>query len=160
MTWNLDALIMSGCLEPEFFYQYLLLNISGIADDSSKHIAKLVSRQRVNGSKSRRISSAPISTKPLVVPDRFRRNIKELLSVYPNGVLGSALCQAYSRHYGEELSHSKLGFKSTSQLLNALQDIARIVKNPRGGFRVCAVVRKNKPKSPPTGICSIPYLLV
>ena len=137
------------------FYQYLQLNISGIADDSSKHIAKLVSRQRVNGSKSRRISSAPISTKPLVVPDRFRRNIKELLSVYPNGVLGSALCQAYSRHYGEELSHSKLGFKSTSQLLNALQDIARIVKNPRGGFRVCAVVRKNKPKSPPTGICSI-----
>ena len=113
-----------------------------------------MSRQKVNSSKSRRISKAPISTKPLVVPERFRRNVKELLTVYPNGVLGSALSQAYSRHYGEELNHSKLGFKSMSQLLNAIQDIATIVKNPRGGYRVCAIV-KNKTRTPPTGICSI-----
>ena len=39
-----------------------------------------------------------------------------------------------------------------SQFLNALQDIATIVKNPKGGYRVCAIVRKSRPKTPPAGI--------
>ncbi|XP_028407750.1 tudor domain-containing protein 5-like isoform X2 [Dendronephthya gigantea] len=125
-----------------------ILILEGIADESSKHIAKLVSRQQVNASKSRRIHKASINTKPLVVPDSFRRNVKELLSVYPNGVLGSSFNEVYARHYGEELSHSNLGFKSMSMLLNAINDIATIVKNPKGGYRVCAVVRKNR-KPPP-----------
>lgn len=133
--------------DPWCFSYYL-----GIADNSSKHIAKLVSRQRVNSSKSRRILKAPISTKPLVVPDHFRRNIKELLSVYPNGVLGSTFTQAYTRHYGEELNCSRLGFKSMSQLLNALQDIVIVTKNPNGGFRVCAAAKQNKGTEAPPGI--------
>ena len=100
----------------------------------------------MNSRKSRRIHKAPISTKPLVVPNDFRKNIKELLSVYPNGILGSSLNQSYLRHYGHDISPTKLGFKSMSQLLNAIQDIVTIVKNPKGGYRVCAVK-----KTPPPG---------
>ena len=84
---------------------------------------------------------APVSTKPLVVPDSLRRNIKDLLSVYPNGVSEYSLNQSYLRHYGQDISPPKLGFKSMLQLLNAIQDIATIVENPEGGYRVCAVKR-------------------
>ena len=114
---------------------------SGIADSSTKHIAKLVARQKTS-SRSRRVSKAPICTKPLVVPSFFRSNIKELLLSYPSGILGSALNSAYARNYGDEINFAKLGFKSMSHLLGNMQDIVTIVKDGKGGFRVCGSKRK------------------
>lgn len=116
--------------------------MTGVADESSKHIAKLVSKQRVNTRKSRRISKQPVNTKPLIVPSQCRKNIQELLSVYPNGVLDTAFLSAYNRHYGSQLDYSGLGFRSMPEFFNAMQDIAVIEKYPRGGYRVCAVAKK------------------
>lgn len=39
-----------------------------------------------------------------------------------------------------------------SQLLNALQDIVIVTKNPNGGFRVCAAAKQNKGTEAPPGI--------
>ena len=120
---------------------------SGIADSSTRHIAKLVSRQKVT-SKSRRISKPTRSTKPVVVPSYFRANIKDLLSCHHDGVLGSELSKTYAKRYGEEINYKKLGFKSLGNLLNSIPDIATIVQIPQGGFRVYAKIQK---KSSPTG---------
>ena len=79
-----------------------------------------------------------------MVPSYFRSNIKELLTVYPKGVLGSALNVAYSRHYGEEINYAKLGFRSMSHLLDSIRDIVTIVKDGKGGFRVCATAVRGK----------------
>ena len=71
-----------------------------------------------------------------VVPHFIRTQIKELLSGYPSGLLGSMFALAFHRRFGQELSYEKLRFKSLGHLLESLTDIVRIEDMRGGGYRV------------------------
>jgi hypothetical protein len=70
------------------------------------------------------------------VPHYIRTKIKELLTYYPSGILGSRFCEAYFRHFHSNLDPKKLGFSMLQDLLNSLPIIAKIVNIKGGGYRV------------------------
>ena len=71
-----------------------------------------------------------------VVPHFIRTQIKELLSGYPSGLLGSMFALAFHRRFGQELSYEKLRFKSLGHLLESMSDVVRIEDMRGGGYRV------------------------
>ena len=70
------------------------------------------------------------------MPHFVRTHIKELLSQYPSGILGSMFAVAFKRRFGEELNYERLRFKSLGHLLESIPDIARIEDMRGGGYRV------------------------
>lgn len=112
------------------------LSISGIADAATRHIASLVARQKKSTAKRRtRVTSHRPEPTP-VVPYFIRMQIRELLSGYPSGLLGSMFAIAYNRRFGQELDYNRLRFKSLGHLLESVPDIVRIEDMRGGGYRV------------------------
>lgn len=112
------------------------LSNSGIADATTRHIASLVARQKKTSSKRKtRVTTYHPEPAP-VVPHFIRTQIKELLSGYPSGLLGSMFAVAFSRRFGQELNYDKLRFSSLGHLLKSISDIVRIEDMRGGGYRV------------------------
>ena len=112
----------------------------GIADDNTRHIARLVARQKSRKPKSRRTTVAIQKYVPKpTVPYYVRTCVKELLSTYPAGILGPAFCNTFHQRFGRELDYARHGFKSLGEFLRALPDIVTIEHMKGGGFRVYAV---------------------
>ena len=118
------------------FLMFLVLSL-GIADAATRHIASLVERQKKTSPKRKtRLTTYRPESLP-VVPHFIRTQIKELLSSYPSGLLGSMFCIAFNRRFGQELNYSTLRFQSLGHLLESIPDIARIEDmKGRRGFRV------------------------
>ncbi|XP_068695369.1 tudor domain-containing protein 5-like isoform X2 [Montipora foliosa] len=114
-----------------------ILILKGIADAATRHIASLVERQKKTSPKRKtRLTTYRPESLP-VVPHFIRTQIKELLSSYPSGLLGSMFCIAFNRRFGQELNYSTLRFQSLGHLLESIPDIARIEDmKGRRGFRV------------------------
>lgn len=112
------------------------LVLQGIPDATTRHIARLVARQRKSSPrrKTRLTSYQPEQTP--VLPHFIRTKIKELLVGYPSGLLGSMFAVAFKRRFGEEIYYNRLGFKSLNHLLEAVPDIVEVERMRGGGFRV------------------------
>jgi len=109
---------------------------TGIADQTSEHIARLVAKQR---KESKRRATYVVRKKPLQepsVPPFIRGKIKLLLMYYPNGILGSSFLSAFSRHFEIPLDFKRLGFSLLLDLLKSIPDIARVENIKTGGYRV------------------------
>ena len=112
------------------------LSNSGIADATTRHIASLVARQKKTSSKRKtRVTTFHPEPTP-VVPHFIRTQIKELVSSYPSGLLGSMFALAFNRRFGQELNYDKLRFKSLGHLLDSISDIVKIEDMRGGGYRV------------------------
>lgn len=70
------------------------------------------------------------------MPHFIRMRIKELLSQYPAGILGSMFAIAFKRRFGEELNYERLRFKSLGHLLGSIPDIAKMDNFQGGGYRI------------------------
>ena len=115
---------------------FLSCQFAGIADATTRHIASLVARQKKSPPKRKtRLTTCRPESEP-VVPHFIRTQIKELLSGYPSGLLGSMFSLAFHRRFGQELSYGKLRFKSLGHLLESMSDIVRIEDMRGGGYRV------------------------
>ncbi|XP_029197826.2 tudor domain-containing protein 5-like isoform X1 [Acropora millepora] len=113
-----------------------VLILKGIADASTRHIANLVERQkRTSPKRKTRLTTYRPESAP-VVPHFVRTQIKELLSNYPSGLLGSMFAIAFSRRFGKELNYNALRFHSLGHLLESIPDIARVEDMRGGGLRV------------------------
>lgn len=114
----------------------ICLSILGIADATTRHIASLVARQKKSSAKRKtRLTTYHPEPTP-IVPHFLRTQIRELLSQYPSGILGSMFAVAFSRRFGQELNYERLKFKSLSHLLESVSDIVRIEDMRGGGYRV------------------------
>ncbi|XP_013402320.1 tudor domain-containing protein 5 isoform X2 [Lingula anatina] len=118
------------------------LVLRGVADESTKHIERLVSRQVAK--KSKRPSRRPPPRRPPrppqqpTVPPFLRVRIRELLTSYPSGLLGSSFGHAFLKRFGQNLPYNRRGFKSISDLLRSIPDIVDIEELRGGGFRLHA----------------------
>ncbi|XP_078343727.1 tudor domain-containing protein 5-like isoform X2 [Oculina patagonica] len=113
-----------------------VLILRGIADATTRHIASLVARQKKSSAK-RKTRVTTYRPEPIpIVPHFIRMRIKELLSQFPSGILGSMFAIAFKRRFGEELIYERLRFKSLGHLLESVPDIVRIEDMKGGGYRV------------------------
>ncbi|XP_070575119.1 tudor domain-containing protein 5-like isoform X2 [Ptychodera flava] len=143
----------------KFTYDRGHLILEGVADVTTKHIASLVSRQKISKSRRgrgrgrggrgypsfvRRIPPPPPRgpIKPLMavdlptVPAHLRAKVKELLFLYPNGLLGSSFNTAFARRFGHHINFTAMGFKSLGDILKALPDLVTIQPLGGGGFKL------------------------
>ncbi|XP_074655451.1 tudor domain-containing protein 5-like [Tubulanus polymorphus] len=130
------------------------LVVRGIADDSTEHIQRMVSRQRTPAKKSRvaakkqtrnMMNKAGNHNAPSVSPF-VRKCINELLLAYPDGILQTNFMAAYSRRFGQQLLFQKLGFASLRDLLKSLTNMLELVPlNNSGAYRVN--LKKRSPSS-------------
>lgn len=131
-----------------------VLVLRGIPDATTRHIARLVARQKKSSPRrKKRLTSYQPEQAP-VLPHFIRTQIKELLTGYPSGLLGSMFAAAFKRRFGEEINYKRLEFKSLNQLLEAIPDIVEIEHMRGGGFRVYGkrFETDNSDKAPDPGV--------
>jgi hypothetical protein len=127
------------------------IKLRGVADETTQHIAELVSKQKSkrSGGRSRVI---PLKTKQAViarqrierqerlaapyVPPFVRTNISQLLKENPDGVLGSSFNAIYSRRFGTQIDYNRLKFNNVKELLMSIKDIVHIEEMRTGGCRI------------------------
>ncbi|XP_077983069.1 tudor domain-containing protein 5-like [Glandiceps talaboti] len=153
---SLDLLrALPDCVQ--FTYDRGHMILKGVADDTTKHIASLVARQRVSKRRGRgrgsgrsgRVSfvrrippppprgpAKPVIAQEPSVPAHVRNKIKELLTLYPNGLLGSSFNIAFARRFGHHIDFNAMGFKSLGPLLNSLTGLVRVEQLSSGGFKI------------------------
>lgn len=107
--------------------------LRGIADDSTRHIAKMVSRQRNTGYHSIRVDQ-PVRkavTMP-TIPFHIQGCLRQLLHAYPNGLLLDHFEEAYARRFGYYLSLRRLKCSNLMELINNVPDVLKIDKDSAG----------------------------
>ncbi|CAH1786229.1 unnamed protein product [Owenia fusiformis] len=112
-----------------------ILILKGIADETTRHIQKLVLNQK-RKPRSRRPFRAhfrPPPPKPMV-SYQMQQNIRELLMSYPNGLQLSSFGVAFQRRFSSMLDYSIYGFRSVSDLLHSIPDIS--FEENTGGARL------------------------
>ena len=120
----------------------------GIADPSTRHIAKMVSKQRSkpparNNQLKRYSSSLELSRygrgAAPTVPMAFITQMKTLLLSYSNGLPLLDFPEAFARRFGYYLSFKMWGFSSLDQVFNAMSDVVSCQYDP---IRKCQVIRR------------------
>ncbi|KAK3609122.1 hypothetical protein CHS0354_036033 [Potamilus streckersoni] len=119
-----------------------MMTLQAIADETNRHIQKLVSKQKISNTKKYAVlrkgrgrgSSAPQrfggashyrpppSPKPFI-PAYIRNNIKQLFLSFPQGVLLTDFDKAFSRRFGMQINYQKYGFHSMKEFLGSLLDL-------------------------------------
>lgn len=108
--------------------------LRGVADESTRHIAKMVSRQRNTGyhqMKSEQPVKRAVSTAPSI-PFHVQGCLRQLLHAYPNGLPIEQFEEAYARRFGYYLSLRRLKCNSLQELINNVPDILKIDKDTAG----------------------------
>ena len=139
-----------------------MMTLTANADETTKHIEKLVSKQRVSNKKkyavyrSRRVYCPPRmfqgtnryppqnlpknQTPPQpVVPAYVRKQMKELFRSFPNGIPVMHLDSAFSRIYGTGINYRHYGFQNQYEFLQSLKDVVKVEEYDRGEWRVFPV---------------------
>ena len=122
--------------------------LRGVSDMTTKHIERLVSRQKVptkrrGASKNRkgpppRRYPAPRLNRPTLPPPTvqafIRGQIRSLLMSYPNGLPANQFETAYARRFGNHIDLARMGFKNLMELMKSLSDIVTVEESPRWGY--------------------------
>lgn len=123
-------------------YKRGMMCLEVIPDDTTRHIAKLVSKQKIsNPQKYATMRRGPPPRKqqrqlPSTLPHYIRKNISELFRSYSNGLPLTHFDTAYSRRFGSMFSFSRLGFVSLKELLYSIPDIVMLKEFQAGEWRV------------------------
>lgn len=88
---------------------------------------------RYNSSRSQ--VRPPMNVMP-TVPALLRGQIRELLFAYPSGLLGSNFDLAFSRRFGQQLNHNRMGFNTQLDLLKSINDIVEVELLATGGYKL------------------------
>ena len=131
----------------------------GIADDSTRHIARMVARQS-GGKKGKSISVPTHPTVSMVTrrgtswaskdpplpkpPLTFQAQLKTLFLSYPNGVALQDFAEAFARRFGYYFSYRGWGFTSLEQVLKSIPEVITVETDPA---RSCQIVKLVKATS-------------
>lgn len=108
--------------------------LRGVADESTRHIAKMVSRQKNTGyhqMKTEQPAKRPMSTSPSI-PFHIQGCLRQLLHAYPNGLPIEQFEEAYARRFGYYLSLRKLKCNSLEELINYVPEVLKVEKDAAG----------------------------
>lgn len=132
-AWTVDNTVMFLQI-PKFSHSSCYL---GVANEATRHVAKLVEKQK-KPSKPRKRTLIAVSRRPVPVPlvnHHLQSQVKELLTAYPSGLLSNMFCSAFRRRFGEELDFRKVGFRTIEELLRAIPGITVTIM-PSGESRI------------------------
>lgn len=126
----------------------------GQANESTKHIARMVQSQRLQ-SKGRgrpRPNATVTKTKQTepAVPMDFEVNLARLFLAFPDGVAVSDFVEAYGRRFGRYPEFSRWGYSSIEHLLRSLPHITCLKPDGPGGECVALPVAKS-----PTAVAAL-----
>lgn len=111
----------------------------GVGNESTKYIQKLISRQKSYPSRARPKESA--------VPDRFKAQLRELLSSYPDGLRCDRFSEAYVKRFGCYANYRSWGFDSIDHVLRSVPDVVILQRdNARNAFFI--LLNKQLPMTP------------
>ncbi len=118
-----------------------------VADNSTKHILRLVEEQKRTGriSRIRKPANEAVRRPPIKpsIPYTVRAKIKELLKSYPGGLEADMFGTAYIRRFGLEINYGSLGFPSLKKFLESCSDIIDIVEQEKNGIKSISLYPKN-----------------
>ena len=150
VVWNVNCMTFFHMLHAKFqqilgpchahgyrLLQHTLTYFSGVANDATKHVAKLVAKQK-KPSKPRKRTLVAISRRPVPVPlvnHHLQSQVKELLSAYPGGLVPNVFCSAFRRRFGEELDFRRVGFRTIQELLHVIPSV-NVTVMPSGESRI------------------------
>ena len=110
--------------------------LRGVADESTRHIAKMVSRQRSTGyhqlKAEQPVKRAITAITTPSIPFHIQGCLRQLLHAYPNGLPIEQFEEAYARRFGYYLSLRRLKCNSLQELINNVPDILKIDKDAAG----------------------------
>ena len=111
---------------------------TAVADNSTRHIQRLVDEQKRTG-KISRIRKRPneLARRPPpkpAIPSTIRIKVKELMKSYEGGLEIGMFGTAYARRFGQEINYSRLNFLSLKKFLEACSDIVQIVETSENGI--------------------------
>ena len=129
----------------------------GIPDESTKHIAGMVAKQK--DSKKNRATPASFHPTTSMITKRsaswgakddpapkapltFHAQLKTLFLSYPNGVALHDFAEAFARRFGYYFSYKGWGFTSLEQVLLSVPEVITVETDP---VRKCRIVKLTKP---------------
>ena len=109
------------------------ITLRGVADESTRHIAKMVSRQRNTGFHQMK-AEQPVRRTVITpsIPFHIQGCLRQLMHAYPNGLLIEHFEEAYARRFGYYLSLRRLNCNSLQELINNVPDVLKINKDVAG----------------------------
>ena len=147
---DIDDTVMIG-------WKHGTMTLRAIADETTKHIENLVSKQKKPSKKKRimyqgrepnlpnmnsrppRFSKGGLLPPPKIVPAYVRKQIITLFKGYRCGIALENLDDAFIRQFGNRINFSHYGFKSWEEFLNSLKDVISIKEMPNGDWRLLPV---------------------
>ena len=124
------------------YYGYLL---KGVPDQSSRHVANMVSKQRstkpycnivASSQQQQKKSRQNYSSRPVKeVPEAFKIKLRQLMISYPNGLPLKKFQEAFMRRFGYYANASSWGFSRFQEALESVPDTLRIVCKEKNGVQ-------------------------
>lgn len=107
--------------------------LRGVADESTRHIAKMVQRQKNSGYHHMKMDQ-PVrkATTTPSIPFYIQGCLRQLLQAYPNGLPIEQFEEAYARRFGYYLSLRRLKCNSLQELINNVPGVLKIAKDING----------------------------
>lgn len=147
-----------------------MMTLRAKADETTKHIQSLVSKQKVNNKNKyavyrqkrngqrtsqysgqqhqrNRPQTNPAPAPPMV-PAYLRNQIQDLFKSFPNGLGIMQFDGAFGRIYGTRINFSNYGFPNLFELLKSMPDIVRVQLVNRSEWIVVPVTTKTSHVSP------------
>lgn len=147
-----------------------MMTLRAKADETTKHIQSLVSKQKVNnknkyavyrqkrnGQRSfqysgqqhqRNQSQTNPAPAPPMVPAYLRNQIQDFFKSFPNGLGIMQFDGAFGRIYGTRINFRNYGFPNLFELLKSMPDIVRVQLVNRSEWIVVPVITKASHVSP------------
>lgn len=123
----------------------------GLANESTKHIARMVQSQRFpSKGRGRPRPVATVAKQTPAVPIDFEVNLARLFLAFPDGVAVSDFVEAYGRRFGRYPEFSRWGYSSVEHLLRSLPHITCLKPDGPGGKCVALPVAKS-----PTAVAAL-----
>lgn len=133
----------------------------GVADDSTRHIAGMVAKQKDKKNRLVNVPSHPtismitkrgaswgakdsqLSKPPLT----FQAQLKTLFLSYPNGVALHEFAEAFARRFGYYFSYKGWGFTSLEQVLNSIPEVVTVETDALRECRMVKLVKSERKES-------------